>query len=454
MSEFDLVVRARQIVGETGTYAGAVAVRDGRVVAIIAGNDLPAADRTIHLADDEVLVPGLVDTHVHVNEPGRTEWEGFATATRAAAAGGVTCLLDMPLNSIPATTNPEALEVKKAAAAGQCAVDVGFWGGAVPDSLGSLRALADAGVFGFKCFLLDSGVPEFPPLDREQLHRAMSEIAAFDGLLIVHAEDPDTIGQCARPSAPTYSEFLATRPAIAENRAIATVIEAARATGCRAHIVHLSSAQAVPALAAARADGVRITVETCPHYLTLAAEEIRPGHTEFKCCPPVRDAANADQLWQALSDGVIDFIVSDHSPSTPALKFAGGGDFATAWGGISSLQLGLPLIWTEARRRGHRLDQVSRWMSAGPASIVGVPGKGALRVGSDADMVVFAPDATFVVAPEELQHRHPVSPYRGRTLDGQIRRTFLRGEELDLNSAPRGEFLSAFSPKGSSSPLR
>jgi allantoinase len=396
----------------------------------------------IELADDEVLLPGLVDTHVHVNEPGRTEWEGFATATRAAAAGGVTTILDMPLNSIPATTSVSALETKRAVAADQVKVDVGFWAGAVPESLGHLAELHAAGVYGFKCFLLDSGVPEFPPLSAEQLRQAMAEIAEFNGLLIVHAEDPEVIAAHTREHTVHYREFLDSRPPAAENSAIETVIAAARETGCRAHIVHLSSAEAVPALAAARADGVRLTVETCPHYLTLRAEDIADGQTQFKCCPPVRDAANADRLWQALDDGVIDFVVSDHSPSTVDLKRLDEGDFGAAWGGISSLQLGLSLVWTEGRRRDHSLDQVVRWMASRPAEVVGVTGKGSIAIGQDADLVVFAPDEAYTVDVAALHHRNAVTPYHGRTLQGVVRATYLRGEPV-TDGAPHGRLLSS-----------
>ncbi len=442
MNDVDLVIRARSVLTPDGGGPRAVAVSGGRIVAVTAWKDAPVGTQNVELAADEVLIPGLVDTHVHINEPGRTEWEGFASATRAAAAGGVTTVLDMPLNSIPATVDVAALEVKRGAAAGQCAVDVGFWAGAVPGNLGSLERLASAGVFGFKCFLLDSGVPEFPPLNPEQLRQAMTEIAGFGGLLIVHAEDPATIELHATATARRYTDFLASRPPEAENLAIATVLETARDTGCRTHIVHLSSSEALPALAAARADGVPVTVETCPHYLTLTAQDIPDGHTEFKCCPPVRDAHNSDLLWEGLAQGLIDFIVSDHSPSTPELKYAGNGDFAVAWGGISSLQLGLSLIWTEARRRGFDLAQVVRWMAQGPARVIGVPGKGFLTVGADADMVVLAPDDSFVVDPETLHHRHAVSPYRGRTLRGVVRRTYLRGRLIDLAQPPQGQLLS------------
>jgi allantoinase len=461
----ELIFRASQILTPQGVVSGSVAVADGKIIDIVvgdrAGDDSmrvadgkirevmggnPSANEpvpTVELAEDEVLLPGLVDTHVHINEPGRTDWEGFASATRAAAAGGVTTLLDMPLNSIPPTITPRALEVKRAAARGKCMVDVGFWGGAVPENLGQLRELHEAGVFGFKCFLLDSGVSEFPPLSIEQLLAAMDEIASFDGLLIVHAEDPDVI--LANPCPPTsrYADFVSSRPSLAETKAIETVIEAARSSGCRAHIVHLSSADAVPALAAARKEGVRITVETCPHYLTLSAEEVADGATQFKSCPPVRDAANRDRLWQALADGVIDFVVSDHSPSPPELKRLDSGDFSTAWGGISSLQLGLPLVWTEARRRGHSLDDVSRWMATRPAEIVGISGKGQISVGGDADLVVFAPGEEWVVDAPSLHHRHAVTPYANRTLTGAVQATYVRGHQANLGeNRPVGQLLT------------
>ncbi len=441
MTRLDLVVRGERVALPDGIRPAAVGVRDGRIVSTGPVTDAVDARRVVELADDEVLLPGLVDTHVHVNEPGRTEWEGFATATDAAAAGGVTTILEMPLNSIPATTSVEALAVKRSAARDECRIDVGFWGGAVPESLGRLADLHRAGVYGFKCFLLDSGVPEFPPLDADQLRAAMTEIASFGGLLIVHAEDAPTIARHAVTHAPTYAEFLGSRPPEAETTAISQVIDACRATRCRTHIVHLSSAEALPDIRAAKAEGLPLTVETCPHYLTITAEEIPDRQTQFKCCPPVRGTANADRLWEALGDGTIDFVVSDHSPSTPELKYAGAGDFAVAWGGIASVQLGLPLVWTEAARRGLGLDDVVRWMAEGPARHVGVSGKGSLAPGADADLVVLAPEETFVVDKDALRHRNPVSPYDGRTLSGVVRRTVLRGVEVDLDGPRRGRLL-------------
>jgi allantoinase len=434
---------------EQGIAPRQVTVRDGIITAIGAYDalsDHEPGGEVITLADDEVLLPGLVDTHVHINEPGRTEWEGFATATSAAAAGGVTTVLDMPLNSIPATTSVEALNIKRVAADGQARIDLGFWAGAVPESLGHLAELHAAGVFGFKCFLLDSGVPEFPPLSADQLRQAMTEIAAFDGLLIVHAEDPAVIEANHRAHTVHYREFLDSRPPEAENTAIETVIAAARETGCRAHIVHLSSAEALPGLIAARADGVRISVETCPHYLTLQAEDIADGQTQFKCCPPVRDAANRDLLWQALADGVIDFVVSDHSPSTIELKRLDEGDFGTAWGGISSLQLGLSLIWTEARERNHSLAQVVSWMAARPAQIVGVAGKGSIATGHRADFAVFAPDESYTVDAAALHHRNAVTPYHGRTLTGVVRTTYLGGQRVQIDGPPQGNLLTRSGP--------
>jgi allantoinase len=430
-----VIVRARRAVIDGKVRAAAIEIWDGVIVDILDHGAGRVGD-VIDLADDEVLLPGLVDTHVHVNEPGRTEWEGFATATRAAAAGGVTTLIDMPLNSIPPTIDVPALETKRAAAAGKCHVDVGFWGGAVPASLGGLRALHDAGVFGVKAFLVHSGVDEFAPLTGAQLTEAAKEVSDFDGLLIVHAEAADLIG-AAHGAA--YDDFLASRPPAAEVGAIEQVIDAARATGARMHILHLASAAALPLLAAARADGVRISAETCPHYLTLAAEEIPAGATQFKCCPPIRDAANRDGLWSGLASGLITAVVSDHSPAPAELKQLGEGDFGAAWGGIASLQIGLPIVWTAARERGFGLPAVVRWMASGPADLVGLRQKGRIAVGADANLVAFAPENVFTVDPAVLHHRHPITPYAGRQLRGVVRRTWLRG--VQTGGAPQGRLL-------------
>jgi len=417
-----------------GAAGCSVSVRDG-VVADVRPLDRSVCGReVVELGRDVVLLPGLVDTHVHVNEPGRTEWEGFASATRAAAAGGVTTLLDMPLNSLPPTLDPSALAVKRAAAAGRCAVDVGFWGGAVPANLGRLGELLGAGVFGVKCFLPDSGVEEFPALAGDGLLRACEELATLDGLLLVHAEDPDVLASAPAAAGRSYDRYLASRPAGAEDAAVATVLDAARRTGARVHVVHLSSAGSLSMLAQARSDGVRVTVETCPHYLVLAADDVPDGATSFKCCPPVRAAGNREALWGGLADGIIDLVVSDHSPCTPDLKCLDTGDFGAAWGGISSLQLGLPLVWTEARRRGHDLADVVRWMCTSPAQLAGLTTKGAIRPGAAADLVAFAPDAELTVDPAALHHRNPVTPYAGARLTGVVHTTWLAGQPVTADA--------------------
>jgi len=420
----------------------AVGIAGGRI-AVVAERDAPldAADEVV-LPSEQVLLPGLVDTHVHVNEPGRTEWEGFDTATRAAAAGGVTTLVDMPLNSIPPTTTVDALGLKRDAARGQAHVDVGFWGGAVPGNLDALRPLHSAGVFGFKCFLVDSGVPEFPPLDAAAFVAAMRATARLGALLIVHAEDAAALAEAPAAGGRGYESFLRSRPARVEDRAVQRVIDTAQATGGRAHVLHLSSADALPALHRARADGVDISVETCPHYLTLDARSVPAGATQFKCCPPIREHDNQDRLWAGLAAGDIDLIVSDHSPSTPDLKRLDTGDFAHAWGGIASLQLGLAAVWTAARRRGHTLADVVRWMATNPADRVGLAGKGRIDVGADADLCVLDPDAEFVVDPARLWHRHPISPYAGQRLRGVVRQTWLRGVRIAPDGPPRGRLLT------------
>jgi allantoinase len=432
-----VVVRARRVVLPDGERPAAVHVQDGVITALTGFDD--AGGRPVTLAEDEVLLPGLVDSHVHVNEPGRTEWEGFASATRAAAAGGITTIVDMPLNSIPPTVDVSALHVKRQAAEGQVSVDVAFWGGAVPGNADQLPRLLAAGAVGVKCFLLDSGVPEFPPLDDVGLRAALTELATVDGLLIAHCEDGGVIAAAPEPGGPSYAAFLASRPGVAEETAIGRLVAAARDTGARVHVVHLADAEALPMLRAARAEGVRITVETCPHYLTFSAEEVPDEATSFKCCPPIREAAHREALWAALADGDIDLVVSDHSPCTPELKRLDIGDFALAWGGIAGLQVTLPVVWTGARARGLALTDVVRWMSAAPAELTGLPAKGGIAVGKDADLVAFAPDERWSVA--ELYHRNPVTPYAGMELTGVVRRAWLRGQPL-RDGAPLGRLLS------------
>ena len=439
-TDFDLVIRGERIVTGAGTVAREIGVRDGKIVAIEPlGNNLAGAT-VIELSAEQVLIPGLVDTHVHINEPGRTEWEGFESATKAAAAGGVTTVVDMPLNSIPPTVNVAALELKQAAARPKAFVDVGFWGGAIPGNKTDLRELHDAGVFGFKCFLLHSGVEEFPYLEPDEMEEDMTEIVSFDSMMLVHAEDSRAIDRAPNAEGDHYDRFLASRPRGAENVAVAEVIERARWTGARAHILHLSSSDALPMIESAKRDGVKLTVETCPHYLTLLAEEIPNGATAFKCCPPIREASNRELLWKGLEDGIIDCIVSDHSPSTIDLKDVENGDFGVAWGGVASLQLGLALIWTEAKRRGIKLETVLNWMSKRPAEIAGLHHKGAIALGNDADFAFFGPEDSFVVDVDKLHHKNPISPYQGKVLAGKVSRTFVRGVEVDFKT-PHGKLI-------------
>jgi len=438
----DLVFRAPRVITEVGEVPRAIGVKDGRIVAIEPIETALETAREEVLGDDVVLMPGLVDTHVHINEPGRTEWEGFETATRAAAAGGVTTVIDMPLNSIPPTTTVEALEIKRKAAEGAVYVDTGFWGGAVPDNLDHLRPLHDAGVFGFKCFLLHSGVDEFPHLNTGQLEQALERLTDFGALMIVHAENAQAIDRAPSAEGERYPRFLASRPRGAENLAIAEVIEAARYTGGRVHVLHLSSSDALPMLASARRDGVLVTVETCPHYLSFSAESIPDGATQFKCCPPIRESGNRELLWQGLKDGVIDCIVSDHSPSTPELKRFDIGDFGLAWGGIASLQLGLRAVWSQARVHGCTLVDLCEWMSTRTARLAGLSRKGRIALGYDADLCLFAPDEAQVISAAALEHRHPVTPYDGLELAGVVRETWLAGKKIDLGAPPRGRLLT------------
>jgi allantoinase len=375
-------------------------------------------------------MPGLVDSHVHINSPGRTEWEGFRSATLAGAAGGVTTLIDMPLNSIPPTTTLAGFKTKLDQAQDDCFVDVGFWGGVVPGNTAELAPMFAAGVVGFKCFLVPSGVDEFGYVTEEHLREAMPELAQLDALLIVHAELPGPIKK-TDDSASDYQTFLESRPRAAENEAIELMIRLSREFNTRVHIVHLSSADAVPMLRQAQREGVRITAETCPHYLHFAAEEIPAGATEFKCCPPIREQSNREKLWEGLADGTIGLIVSDHSPCPGEMKLRESGDFMKAWGGIASLQLRLPVIWTEAQRRGFSLLDVTRWLSGNPAQQVSLASrKGSIAVGNDADVVIWNPDAQFTVAATTLHHRHKITPYNHEPLSGVVQKTFLRGRKI------------------------
>jgi len=438
--KYDVVLRSQRVLTPAGFQPREVGIKDGKIAAVEPLGNALAGEQVYELQPEEVLLPGLVDTHVHINEPGRTQWEGFESATRAAAKGGVTTVIDMPLNSIPATTDRAALEEKVAATHGKRHVHVGFWGGAVPGNKPHLRELHDAGVFGFKTFLLHSGVDEFQPLTPDELEDYLTELVDFDATMIVHAEDSRSIDRAPHAEGSDYHRFLTSRPRSAENLAVAEVIARARWTGAKAHILHLSSSDALPMIASAKRDGVRITAETCPHYLTLTAEEIPDGNTAYKCCPPIREASNQDKLWEGLVDGTIDCIVTDHSPSTVDLKHLDTGDFGTAWGGIASLQVSLAVVWSAARARGIGLDKVVEWMATNPARLAGLRSKGTIGVGFDADMSIFAPDEAFVVQADQLEHKNPITPYHERALSGVVRRVFLTGSEIDFAN-PAGQLL-------------
>lgn len=427
-----LAVLSKRILSPEGFRDGAVLVEEGRIKAVAARSEVPKG-WVIDDAGELPVLPGLVDTHVHINEPGRTEWEGFETATRAAAAGGITALLDMPLNSLPVTTTRQALDAKRTAARGQLWVDCGFVGGVIPGHAKHLADLAEDGVFACKAFLIHSGIEEFPNSTEEDLREAMPILAERGLPLMVHAE----MDCCATPAPTdptTYAGYLASRPRAWENSAIDLMIRLSKETGCRVHIVHLSSADALESIARAKEAGAKLTVETCPHYLCLEAESIPDGATHFKCAPPIREAENRERLWQALESGLIDFVVSDHSPCTPELKKSESGDFHAAWGGIASLQFTLPAMWSEARGRGHTLDEIVRWMSRSTAQFAGLP-KGALAPGLDADIVVFDPEGEVRVTPETIHYRNKICPYTGRRLTGAVHRTYLAGRKIYDNGS-------------------
>jgi allantoinase len=436
-----LIVRGRRVVLGGDVRPASLFVADGKIVDV-RDYDATAASSPVSPvgpvnndgdfdAADLIVSPGVVDSHVHVNEPGRTEWEGFDTATRAAAAGGVTTIVDMPLNSVPATTDVVALDEKRQSSRGRCHVDVGFWGGVVPANATTpqtLDALADAGVRGFKCFLVPSGVDEFPSVDEQHLRRSMSALARRALPLLVHAELPDGItpytGEPGR-----YRDYMTTRPAAAEVDAIRLVARVAAETGTHVHIVHVSSSAGVDAVGEAQARGVHMTAETCPHYLTFTTRDIPDGATEFKCAPPIRGDEDREGLWRGLRSGVLALVASDHSPAPPSLKCRG--DFRQAWGGIASIELGLAAVWTQARRRGCGLADLARWMSEAPAALAGLgTRKGRLAPGYDADFIVWNADEEFTVDPGRLQQRHKQTPYAGLTLCGIVRTTFVRGKRV------------------------
>ncbi len=458
MSNTEFIIRSTKVVTLDGVRSATIIVRNGTIAEVLPYDRLSDG---LYIEDvgDLVISPGLVDTHVHINEPGRTEWEGFETATKAAAAGGVTTLVDMPLNSSPVTTTADALKKKLVAARGKLWVDVGFYGGVVPGNNQHIQFLIDSGVLGFKAFLIHSGIDEFPNATEDDLRSAMPIIANHNLPLLVHCElstgnpqsiirnlDESTHGLVESHRPKSYHEYLSSRPAQWEHDAIELMIRLCEEYGCRTHIVHLSSADAIPMIHGARAAGLPLTVETCPHYLYFSSEEIPNGDTRFKCAPPIRERDNKERLWNALKDNTIDFIVSDHSPSTPSLKCLKSGDFQQAWGGIASLQFGLSIIWTEARQRGFSLNDITRWMSKKPAEIINLgKQKGAIAPGYDADLVIWNPDEQFTIESSLIHHRHKLTPYEGRTVYGKVKKTYLRGAKIfddgSLHHQPLGNIL-------------
>jgi allantoinase len=451
MSSDPWILRSRGVVMPKGVQGAAVTIEGERIASIGRWDEAHKSVRVVDVGD-LLILPGVVDTHVHINDPGRAHWEGFETATRAAAAGGVTTVVDMPLNSDPVTTSLAALAAKRAAAHERLHVDCGFFGGLVPGNSAEIEPLADAGVMGFKAFLCDSGIDEFPSVNEGDLRVGMSILARLGLPLLAHAElAPAGAAGMAGSDSTRYSAWLASRPDAWEVDAIRLLIRLCRETRCHVHIVHLATGDALPLIADARAEGLPLTVETCPHYLTFAAEEIPDGDPRYKCAPPIRGAHNRERLWEGLRAGLIDTIGTDHSPAPPELKHFDTGDLARAWGGIASLQLSLPAVWTEGRRRGFTPDDLCRWMARKPAELVGLGSrKGSIAPGFDADLVVFDPDAPFVVDARHLHHRHPVTPYDGRALVGRVRTTYLRGREIArsdvVSTTPFGRPLTRNSP--------
>src|SRR5712664_2144357 len=420
-----------RVVTPEGVRPAAVLVEGERIRSVVPAEQVPSHTETLNFADAAIL-PGLVDSHVHINDPGRAEWEGFETATRAAAAGGYTLLVDMPLNCLPATTDVAALVAKRAAAQNRCRVDWMAWGGVVANNQHDVEALAAAGVAGFKCFLVHPGIDGFTMVTEQELRAALPHVARTGLPLLVHAELPGPVDAATRRLSQAdwskYATYLQSRPDEAELSAIQLMISLCREYHFRLHIVHLATSQALDMLRAAKSDGLPVSVETCPHYLHLSSDKIPDGQTLFKCAPPIRSRENYEKLWRGLQEGVIDLVATDHSPCPPEMKRLSDRNFQTAWGGISSLSLALPVMWTEASARGFTLSDISRWMAEGPAHLAGCETrKGRIAKGFDADFVVFEPEAEFIATKEHLPYRHRVSPYLGEKLRGVVKATYQRG---------------------------
>lgn len=440
------LLRSTRVWLPEGEAPASLLVQEGRIAAILPHSAEAPEGADLHDFGAALIMPGVVDTHVHLNEPGRTEWEGFTTATQAAISGGITTLVDMPLNSSPVTTSLEALRIKQSHTPGQLWADVGFWGGVVPGNAGELLPMVEAGVCGFKAFMCHSGLDEYPQSHEADLREAMRVLAPTGVPLLLHAELEPPGFVMPEGESRSYATFLASRPSSWEVEAVKLAIRLCRETGCRTHIVHLASAEALPFIAEAKREGLPFSVETCPHYLSFCAEEIPDGATHFKCCPPIREASHREGLWQGLLDGTIDFVACDHSPCTPGLKLLEEGDFLQAWGGIAGLQFSLNNVWTEAKERHVPLAQLVGWLCERTASFAGLATqKGSLKVGQDADVVVWRPEASFQVATEAVRHRHRLTPYLGRELAGVVDATFLRGQRVydghSVAAEPQGQML-------------
>ena len=424
----DTAIHSTRVITPEGVRKAAVLIADGKIVEVV--NEIPAGDFTVTNAGDYVIMAGIIDPHVHINEPGRTEWEGFDTATKAAIAGGITTVADMPLNASPVTTTAAAFEEKLKATNGQLHTHCGFWGGIVPGNTKEIAPMVEKGVLGFKAFLTHSGIDDFPNVTEEDLGKAMPVIAAYGLPLLVHCELSSRVSHSPLATR-HYPDYLASRPKKWEDDAIALMIRLCREYNCRTHIVHLSSADSIVQITKAKQEGLPLTVETGQHYLYFTSEEIKEGQTQFKCAPPIRERSNREQLWQALKDGIIDFVATDHSPAPPELKENDSGDFMKAWGGISSLQLALPVLWTAAAEHGSGLTELASWLCEKPSRLPGLQQeKGRIAKGYDADLVVWNPEASFTVTKEMIHHKHKTTPYLNKELFGVVEQTWLKGEKV------------------------
>lgn len=421
-------IKSNRIITPAGIKSGVILVKNGSIIEVI--NEVPSGDWPVTDTGDDLVMPGITDPHVHINEPGRTDWEGFDTGTRAAITGGITSLVEMPLNASPVTTTVDAFEKKIKAAAGNIHTNCGFWGGIIPGNTDDIEPLIEKGVLGFKAFLTHSGIDEFPNVTENDLRKALPLIAKYDLPLLVHCEMPGNNPAADIQAHRSYKNYLASRPKKREDDAIALMIRLCEEYNCRTHIVHLSSSGSIEPIARAKKQGLPLTVETSHHYLYFSAEEIPDGRTDYKCAPPIREKANNEELWQALKEGIIDFVATDHSPAPPELKEITSGDLFKAWGGISSLQFSLPILWTAAQKHGCGLEDIARWLCEKPSLLSRLKFKGKIEPGCDADLVVWNPTETFTVTEHIIQHRHKITPYLNEELVGVVKQTWLKGEKI------------------------